>query len=70
MKDITKISTQLVIAAVTVLLLSSLNSCTQKSQEKEIGIQLYSLRDAMGDTPKETIKQVGDIGYTDRKSVV
>lgn len=64
MKHIKKISKQLVIAAVAVFLLSSLSSCTQQTQEKEIGIQLYSLREAMGEEPKETIKQVGDIGYT------
>ncbi|MFP4621497.1 MAG: sugar phosphate isomerase/epimerase family protein [Bacteroidales bacterium] len=64
MKHIKKISTQLVIAAVAVFFLSSLSSCAPESQEKEIGIQLYSLRDAMGDAPKETVKKVGDIGYT------
>ena len=64
MKHIKKISTQLVIAALAVFLLSSLSSCNQQSQEKEIGLQLYSLRDAMGETPKETVKKVGDIGYT------
>jgi len=64
MKHITKISKQLVIAMLSVFLLGLLSSCEQQPQEKEIGIQLYSLRDAMGDAPKETIKQVGEIGYT------
>jgi sugar phosphate isomerase/epimerase len=64
MKHITKISKQLVIAMLSVFLLGLLNSCEQQPQEKEIGIQLYSLREAMGEAPKETIKQVGDIGYT------
>lgn len=64
MKHITKISKQLVIAMLAVFLLGLLNSCEQQPQEKEIGIQLYSLREAMGEAPKETIKQVGDIGYT------
>lgn len=52
------------VAVVALFLIHSLNSCTQQSQEKEIGIQLYSLRDAMKEAPKETIKKVGEIGYT------
>jgi sugar phosphate isomerase/epimerase len=64
MKKITKISAQLVIAAVAVFLLNSLSSCTQQQQEKEIGLQLYSLRDTMGKAPKATIEKVGEIGYT------
>lgn len=64
MKQLKQVSTWVLMAAMTVFVLNAFTSCTQQTQEKEIGIQLYSLRDAMGETPKETIKNVGDIGYS------
>ena len=43
-------------------ILLSFNSCTT-SNEKFIGLQLYSLRDLMKSEPLETINKVGEMGY-------
>lgn len=34
-------------------------------KKKKIGLQLYSLRDAMGQNPASTLKQVAEMGYTE-----
>ncbi|SFD72369.1 Sugar phosphate isomerase/epimerase [Thermophagus xiamenensis] len=33
-------------------------------KKKEIGLQLYSVRDAMKEAPAETVRKVGEMGYT------
>jgi sugar phosphate isomerase/epimerase len=38
--------------------------CTTPDDSKEIGLQLYSLRDAMNEAPKATVRNVGEMGYT------
>lgn len=40
-----------------------LNSCESVQDKKQIGIQLYSLKDLMKEKPVETIKAVGEMGY-------
>ena len=35
-----------------------------KPDDKFVGLQLYSLRDAMIENPKETVKKVGEMGYS------
>ena len=45
------------------LLVVSLYSCTQPV-EKEIGIQLYSVRDDMRADPEATVAKIGEIGYS------
>jgi sugar phosphate isomerase/epimerase len=42
---------------------TTLTMCTTK-EKKEIGLQLYSVRDAMKEAPVETVKKVGKMGYT------
>lgn len=50
---------------IAILLISAagFSSCT-KPVEKEIGLQLYSVRDAMGADPVNTIVKLGEMGYT------
>ncbi|HPR62045.1 MAG TPA: sugar phosphate isomerase/epimerase, partial [Prolixibacteraceae bacterium] len=40
----------------------SFTSC-EKKVEKEIGLQLWSIRDAMRDDAAATVQRVGEIGY-------
>ncbi len=40
------------------------SSCAPAAPKKKIGLQLYSLRDAMKDDVKGTLKKVADIGYS------
>ena len=47
---------------VVLLMATSLTMCTSKAP-KQIGLQLYSVRDAMKENPRETVKKVGDMGY-------
>jgi sugar phosphate isomerase/epimerase len=63
MKHFKTFSKWVLLTAAAVFMMNIFSACTQ-SQDKEIGIQLYSLRDAMKEAPKETVKQVGEIGYT------
>ena len=42
---------------------TTLSMCTTK-EKKEIGIQLYSVRDDMKEAPVETVRKVGEMGYT------
>ncbi|MBZ4676073.1 MAG: sugar phosphate isomerase [Anaerophaga sp.] len=48
---------------VLLFLTTTLTMCTTK-EKKEIGLQLYSVRDAMKEAPVETVKKVGEMGYT------
>ncbi|WP_291862162.1 sugar phosphate isomerase/epimerase [Marinilabilia sp.] len=47
---------------VLIFIATTFAMCTQKN--KEIGLQLYSLRDAMKEAPVETVKEVGEMGYS------
>jgi sugar phosphate isomerase/epimerase len=40
------------------------SSCNTEKPPKDIGLQLYSVRDAMSKDVSETIEKVGQIGYT------
>lgn len=52
-----------VIAALLLVMGITFSMCISKDR-KEIGLQLYSVRDAMKEAPKETVRQVGEMGYT------
>jgi sugar phosphate isomerase/epimerase len=43
---------------------TTFSMCSTGKETKEIGLQLYSVRDAMQEAPKETVRQVGEMGYT------
>ncbi len=43
---------------------TTFSMCTTEKESKEIGLQLYSVRDAMQEAPKETVREVGEMGYT------
>ncbi len=61
MKKITvKFLFLLVVAAFSAQLF---NSCTPEPEEKFIGLQLYSVRDDMGEDVPATIAEVGNMGY-------
>ena len=46
--------------------LAGLTGCSKASaKEKKIGLQLYSLREAMGEDPQGTLKIISDMGYKD-----
>ncbi|MDR2913164.1 MAG: sugar phosphate isomerase/epimerase [Alistipes sp.] len=40
-------------------------SCAPAAGKKRIGLQLYSLREAMGQDPKATLTAIAEMGYTD-----
>jgi sugar phosphate isomerase/epimerase len=46
------------------LISSSLVSCGEKKVEKEIGLQLWSVRDAMRADTEGTLQRIGEIGYS------
>lgn len=51
-------------AGIAVLAMLAITGCnTETSREKFIGLQLYSLRDAMKEDVEGTVAQVGEIGY-------
>ncbi|MFW6275984.1 MAG: sugar phosphate isomerase/epimerase family protein [bacterium] len=52
-----------IIPVLSLFFATTFTMCTTV-EEKEIGLQLYSLRDAMADNPKETVQKVGQMGYT------
>ncbi len=39
--------------------------CASAPKNKKIGLQLYSLRDAMGQDPEGTLKKIAEMGYTE-----
>jgi sugar phosphate isomerase/epimerase len=45
------------------LMVMTLNSCNKPAVEKNIGIQLYSVRDNMKADPEATVMEVGKMGY-------
>lgn len=49
-----------------ILLLATvmMSSCKSEKPKKDIGLQLWSVRDAMGSDVQGTIEKVGQIGYT------
>jgi len=51
------------ILAVSGMIMTSLNSCT-KAPKKNIGLQLYSLRDSIKNDVPGTIEKVAKMGYT------
>lgn len=53
-----------VLLMVLSLSITGLNSCKQSKSDKFIGLQLYSLRDLMSEQPAETVRQVGEMGYS------
>ena len=55
--------TIIILVAVSGLVLSSLNSCT-KAPKKNIGLQLYSLRDSIRNNVPVTLEKVSKMGYT------
>lgn len=62
MKKITLI-TAVMFLAVSGLLMTSINSCT-KAPKKNIGLQLYSLRDSIKNNVPGTLEKVAEMGYT------
>ncbi len=46
-----------------ILLVLTVTSCTAPAVEKNIGIQLYSVRDHMKSNPDSTVTEVGKMGY-------
>lgn len=47
-----------------ILLVLVFTMCTPGQKTKDIGLQLYSVRDDMKQAPQETVKKVGEMGYT------
>lgn len=54
---------KLIIPMALVFIATTFAMCSTTGK-KDIGLQLYSLRDAMAESPVETIKKVGEMGYT------
>lgn len=55
-----KFRTAMTAMTLSLLLLSS---CAEPGQDNAVGLQLWSVRDAMGNDPESTIKQIGEMGY-------
>lgn len=53
----------LIILALALFASFGMNSCTAPKPAKEIGLQLYSVRDSMQTDPKGTVAKVGAMGY-------
>lgn len=62
MRKITSIRTY-VIAMLFAGFTSGFVSCEKPVEQKNVGLQLYSLRDAMGQDVKGTVEKVGAMGY-------
>lgn len=43
--------------------LLGVTGCDSKPKQKRIGLQLYSLREAMGNNPEATLKLIAEMGY-------
>lgn len=54
---------KVLIPTLLLLMAVAFSMCTN-GESKEVGLQLYSVRDAMKEAPKETVRQVGEMGYT------
>jgi sugar phosphate isomerase/epimerase len=48
----------------TLTMCKTTSTMRTKTEKKEIGLQLYSVRDAMDEAPVETVKKAGAMGYT------
>src|SRR6056297_3320690 len=53
----------LLFAGIAALLSQAFMSCTPQPEEKFIGLQLYSVREAMNEDAKGTVAKVGEMGY-------
>jgi sugar phosphate isomerase/epimerase len=53
----------LLTSSAAVLLMMAMTSCTKPAVEKNIGLQLYSVRDDMKTNPEATVMKVGEMGY-------
>src|SRR5665648_182549 len=49
--------------ALAVFVAGGVVSCTTPKPTKEVGLQLYSIRDSMKADPKGTVEKVGAMGY-------
>lgn len=49
---------------VVLLVSTTLFSCAEKKVEKEIGLQLWSVREAMRSDAEGTLQRIGEIGYS------
>ena len=54
----------LVLVGIAAFLIQGFTMFEWKPDDKFVGLQLYSLRDAMIENPKETVKKVGEMGYS------
>jgi len=54
---------QLLTVSSAFLLMMTVSSCNKPAIEKNIGIQLYSVRDNMSANPDSTVAEVGKMGY-------
>jgi len=63
MKLKSNLKKSLTIVALAVVVSGGMNSCTAPKPAKEIGLQLYSVRDDMKADPKGTVEKVGAMGY-------
>lgn len=50
-------------SSLTVFLIMMMTSCNKPAVEKNIGLQLYSVRDEMKANPETTVAEVGKMGY-------
>lgn len=55
---------KLLFASLGLIVVMGLSMCSGSKPAKEIGIQLYSVRDDMKKEPRETVKKVGEMGYS------
>jgi sugar phosphate isomerase/epimerase len=53
----------LLASSAALLLMMAMTSCTKPAVEKNIGLQLYSVRDDMKANPDSTVMEVGKMGY-------
>ncbi|MFW5774115.1 MAG: sugar phosphate isomerase/epimerase family protein [Tangfeifania sp.] len=53
----------LLFAGITALFSQAFMSCAPQPEEKFIGLQLYSVREAMNEDARETVAKVGEMGY-------
>ncbi|MFA5328745.1 MAG: TIM barrel protein [Prolixibacteraceae bacterium] len=49
--------------ALAIFAAGTMVSCTAPKPQKEVGLQLYSVRDSMKSDPKGTVEKVGAMGY-------
>ena len=56
-------SKSIITLSIAALLIMTMTSCTKPATDKNIGLQLYSVRDAMKTSPETTVKELGEMGY-------